>query len=86
MSDARRMLYREALRKRMHRSRAILTGAEQGAKRQVVCLNAGAALYIAGKAETIEKGVRQAEQLLDSGAALVKLEEFIRESNAEEQR
>ena len=67
-------------------TRAILTGAKQGAKRQAVCLNAGAALYIAGKAETIEKGVRQAEQLLDSGAALAKLEEFIRESNAEEQR
>lgn len=44
------------------------------------------ALYIAGKAETIAKGVRRAEQLLDSGAALAKLEEFIRESNAEEQR
>ena len=55
-------------------------------KRQAVCLNAGAALYIAGKAETIAKGVRRAEQLLDSGAALAKLEEFIRESNAEEQR
>ena len=67
-------------------TRAILTGAEQGAKRQAVCLNAGAALYIAGKAETIAKGVRRAEQLLDSGAALAKLEEFIRESNAEEQR
>ena len=65
-------------------SPAILTGAKQGAKRQAVCLNAGAALYIAGKAETIEKGVRQAEQLLDSGAALAKLEEFIRESNSEE--
>ena len=62
----------------------ILTGAEQGAKRQAVCLNAGAALYIAGKAQTIEAGVRQAEQLIDSGAALAKLEEFIRESNAEE--
>ena len=67
-------------------TRAILTGAKQGAKRQAVCLNAGAALYIAGKAETIKQGVRQAEQLLDSGAALAKLEEFIRESNSEEQR
>ena len=56
----REELDREARRKKMHRSHwAILTGAEQGAKRQAVCLNAGAALYIAGKAETIAKGVRQ---------------------------
>ena len=81
------MLYREARpEENAQITRAILTGAEQGAKRQAVCLNAGAALYIAGKAETIAKGVRRAEQLLDSGAAkLAKLEEFIRESNAEEQ-
>jgi len=63
-------------------TRAILNGEEQGAKRQAVCLNAGAALYITGKAENIEAGVRMAEKLIDSGAALKKLEEFIRESNS----
>lgn len=62
-------------------TRAILSGGEQGAKRQAVCLNAGAALYIAGKAGTMEEGVRLAEQLIDSGAAARKLEDFIRESN-----
>ena len=62
-------------------TKAILTGEEKGAKRQAVCLNAGAALYITGKAETIEKGVRMAEELIDSGAALKKLEEFIQETN-----
>ena len=50
-------------------------------KRQAVCLNAGAALYIAGKAETMEAGVRMAEELIDSGAALKKLDEFIACSN-----
>lgn len=65
-------------------TRAILTGSETGAKRQAVCLNAGAALYIAGKAGTIEAGVRLAEQLIDRKAALAKLEDFIRESNAKE--
>lgn len=62
-------------------TRAILKGTEQGAKRQAVCLNAGASLYIGGKAGSIQEGVRLAEELLDSGAALKKLEEFIRESN-----
>ena len=40
-----------------------------------------AALYIAGKAETMEVGVRMAEELIDSGAALKKLDEFIACSN-----
>lgn len=62
-------------------TRAILTSEEKGPKRQAVCLNAGAALYIAGKTETLEEGVRMAEQIIDSGAAMKKLEEFIAESN-----
>ena len=62
-------------------TKAILRGEENGPKRQAVCLNAGAALYIAGKAETMEVGVRMAEELIDSGAALKKLDEFIACSN-----
>lgn len=62
-------------------TRDILSGKEQGAKRQAVCLNAGAALYLAGKRDSIEAGVRFAEELLDSGAALQKLESFIAQSN-----
>ena len=64
-------------------TRKILNGEEKGAKRQAVCLNAGAALYIAGKAESIEAGVKMAEELIDSGAALEKLNQFIEESNRE---
>lgn len=64
-------------------TRDILEGKEKGAKRHAVCLNAGAALYIAGKADTIEVGVKLAEQLIDSGAAKNKLEEFITKSNEE---
>ena len=63
-------------------TKAILKGEEKGPKRQAVCLNAGTALYIAGKAASIEEGVKLAESLIDSGAALKKLEEFIQESNA----
>lgn len=62
-------------------TRDILQGKERGPKRQAVCLNAGASLYITGRTETIEEGVRLAEELIDSGAAMKKLEEFIRESN-----
>ncbi|MDO5336905.1 MAG: anthranilate phosphoribosyltransferase [Eubacteriales bacterium] len=62
-------------------TRAILSGKERGAKRQAVCLNAGAALYIAEKTASIEQGVRLAETLIDSGAAREQLERFIRESN-----
>ena len=62
-------------------TKAILTGTERGPKRCAVCLNAGAALYITSKAATLKDGVTQAEQLIDSGAAAAKLEEFIEESN-----
>ncbi len=59
----------------------ILNGTERGAKRCAVCLNAGAALYIAGKAQTMQEGVHMAEKLIDNGAALKKLEEFVEKSN-----
>ena len=62
-------------------TKAILKGEEKGPKRQAVCLNVGAALYIAGKAASIEEGVKLAESLIDSGAALKKLEEFVEETN-----
>ena len=62
-------------------TKAILKGEEKGPKRQAVCLNAGSALYIAGKAASIEEGVKLAESLIDSGAALKKLEEFVEETN-----
>lgn len=44
-------------------------------------MNAGAALYIAGKAESLAEGIKLAAELIDSGAALQKLEEFIKATN-----
>ena len=44
-------------------------------------MNAGAALYIGGKAATLADGIKLAAELIDSGAALAKLEEFIAASN-----
>ena len=57
-------------------TRDILAGKEKGAKREVVQLNAGMSLYLAGKAETLEQGVILAGELIDSGKALEKLEVF----------
>ena len=64
-------------------TKAIVNGTEKGTKRQAVCMNAGAALYIAGKAESLEAGVKMAENLIDSGAAAAKLREFVEETNKE---
>lgn len=58
----------------------ILTGREQGAKRAIVLLNSGAAIYTAGAADSIEDGVRLAAASIDSGAALEKLQILIRSS------
>ena len=62
-------------------TRSILDGSLTGPKRNAVCMNAGAALYITGKTPSIESGIQMAESLIDSGAALKKLEEFIFKSN-----
>ncbi len=63
-------------------TRAIL-GGERGHKRNAVLLNAGAALYIAGKADTMKDGVALAGELIDSGAATRTLEKLIAVSNRE---
>ena len=61
-------------------TRAVLSG-EKGHKRNAVLLNAGAVLYIAGKAETLAEGVKLAGELIDSGKALATLEKLIEISN-----
>ncbi len=58
----------------------VLTGADQGAPRAVVLLNAGAAIYVAGKCADLREGVRLAAESIDSGRALEKLGILIRES------
>ncbi len=58
----------------------ILNG-EKGPKREAVLLNAGAALYVAGKTETMHEGVLLAAELIDSGKAKQLLNDFIKYSN-----
>ena len=64
-------------------TRAILSG-EKGHKRNAVLMNAGAALYIGGKAESMKDGIALAAELIDSGKALETLERFIAVSNRAE--
>ena len=59
-----------------------LLGGAKGHKRNAVLLNAGAALYIDGKAETMEEGVKLAAELIDSGKAMETLEKLIAVSNS----
>ncbi len=62
-------------------TRRILKGEEQGAKRNAVLMNAGAALYIGGKTETYADGVKLAAEIIDSGKAYATLEKLIEVSN-----
>jgi len=62
---------------------AILNG-ENGPKRDAVLLNAAAALYICGKADSMQDGVALAAELIDSGKALQTLNRLIEVSNRPE--
>ena len=62
--------------------RDILSG-QKGHKRNTVLMNAGAALYIAGKAETFGEGIMLAGSLIDSGAVTKTLDKLIEISNKE---
>ncbi|HYH88130.1 MAG TPA: anthranilate phosphoribosyltransferase [Solirubrobacteraceae bacterium] len=57
-------------------TRRIFAG-ESGAVRDLAALNAGAAIYVAGRAESLEAGVRAAESALDSGAAAEALDTLV---------
>lgn len=61
----------------------ILKG-EKGHKRDAVLMNAGASLYIGGKAESMADGIRLAAELIDSGKAYETLEKFIEVSSRPE--
>jgi len=54
---------------------------KKGGKRDIVLLNAGAALHAAGSADTIEKGIELARQAIDDGKAMEKLQAMVRHSN-----
>jgi anthranilate phosphoribosyltransferase len=57
--------------------RGIVTGEITGAKRDIILANAGAAIYVAGAAESHEDGVAMAREAIESGDAAAKLEDLI---------
>lgn len=61
--------------------RAVLDN-RAGAARDIVCLNAGAAIYAAGRADSIHGGVIRAAELIESGAARQKLQQLIAHSQS----
>lgn len=65
-------------------TREILGGAK-GHKRNAVLMNAGAALYIGGKAETLKDGIALAAKIIDSSKALETLDKLIEVSNRPEE-
>lgn len=60
---------------------SILKG-EKNAKRDVVIINAGAVIYVGGKAPSIEAGMALAEEAIDSGAALERLQKLVELTNS----
>lgn len=62
-------------------TKGILDGSVKGAKRNIVLLNSGCALYICGKANSIDEGIKMAAESIDSGKALAKLNELIEFTN-----
>jgi len=62
--------------------RDILNGRDCGARRDVVCLNAGAAFYIAKKSKDLDSGIALARDIIVSGKGIAQLEQLIQQSNS----
>lgn len=62
-------------------TRNILNGTLRDGKRNAVCLNAGAAIYVAGKADSLVEGIKIAEEIIDSGKAIERMNEIVAFSN-----
>ena len=55
----------------------VLTGKDQGAPRDIVCLNAAPLLYVMGKAKDLHEGLEMARQAIDDGRAVAKLRDWV---------
>lgn len=51
---------------------------KKGAKRDIIVINAGAALLVGGKADSLSAGIKMAAETIDSGKALEKLKDFVK--------
>lgn len=61
--------------------KGIFKGEIKGAKKDILLLNSGAALYVGKKVSSIKEGVEMAREIIESGKALVKLDELIEMTN-----
>lgn len=59
-----------------------ILGGQKGNKRNAVLMNAGASLYIGGKADSMKEGIELAAEIIDSGKALETLDKLIEVSNS----
>ena len=62
-------------------TRGILTGTIRDSRRNIVLMNAGAAIYCGGGAVSLEEGVKKAAEVIDNGKAMEVLENYVRLSN-----
>ncbi|BDU50286.1 anthranilate phosphoribosyltransferase [Haliovirga abyssi] len=60
----------------------ILSGKEKGAKRNIIIINSAAVLFITGLVNDLKSGIKKAEEILDSGKALNKLNEYVKFTNS----
>ncbi|MFC2734142.1 MAG: anthranilate phosphoribosyltransferase, partial [Oribacterium sp.] len=63
-------------------TRGVLNGEIRGTKRNAVLLNAGAGLYVAGRAKSLQAGVTLAGELIDDGKAAAALNAYIAATHA----
>lgn len=62
---------------------SVLNGREEGARSDIVCLNAAFIFYLMNAAASLHEGCRQAKEIIRSGAAIAKLKDWVREQNTE---
>lgn len=62
--------------------REVIQGCDKGPRRDLVLINAAAAMYVGGKVDSLYEGLELAAFVVDSGKALRKLEELVECSNS----
>lgn len=60
----------------------VLSGKDRGPKYEIICLNAAPILYLMGKAKTLKDGVIRAREIIESGLAIAKLKQWVKEQNS----
>ncbi len=65
---------------------SLILGREDGARREAALLNAGLIYYIAGRTDTIERGIEKAEKALSSGSAFTTLKNWVKTQNREPEK